>query len=100
MASPIGKPLRHGLLPYSFTSDCAPRSVIQAERVVYMVLSLSERHKELVTGCLIIGIMVGGWGVGEALLRLVQRGQFCTAAHVERSAQFYRDQQTGLRLSV
>jgi hypothetical protein len=53
-----------------------------------------------VTGFLIIGIMVGGWGVGEALLRLVQRGQFGTAANVERSAQFYRDQQTGLRLPV
>src|SRR4051794_17475153 len=63
-------------------------------------LSLSERCKELITGCLIIGIMVGGWGVGEALLRLVQRGQFGLAAHVETSTQFYRDPQTGLRLPV
>jgi lysophospholipase L1-like esterase len=65
-----------------------------------MVLSRSKRQKELVTGCLIIGIMVGGWAVGEVLLRLVQRGQFGTAASVERSAHFYRDQQTGLRLPV
>jgi hypothetical protein len=65
-----------------------------------MVLRLSERRKELVTGFLIIGIMAGGWGVGEALLRLVQREQFGTAASVERSAQFYRDPQTGLRLPV
>jgi hypothetical protein len=77
-----------------------PRSFIKAERAVCMVLSLSERQKELVTGFLIIGIMVGGWGVGEALLRLVQRGQFGTAANVEGSAQFYRDPQTGLRLPV
>jgi hypothetical protein len=65
-----------------------------------MVLSLSERQKELVTGFLIIGIMVGGWAIGEALLRLVQRRQFGTAANIERSAQFYHDQQTGLRLPV
>ena len=64
------------------------------------MLHLSERQKELVTGFLIIGIMVGGWGVGEALLRLVQRGQFGTAVDMERSVQFYRDQQTGLRLPV
>ena len=63
-------------------------------------LRLSERHKELITGCLIIGLMIGGWGVGEALLRFVQHGQFGTAAHVESSVQFYRDQQTGLRLPV
>jgi hypothetical protein len=65
-----------------------------------MALRLSGRQKELVTGFLIIGIMVVGWGVGEALLRFVQRGQFGTAAHVERSVQFYRDQHTGLRLPV
>jgi hypothetical protein len=65
-----------------------------------MALSLSERQKELVTGFLIIGIMAGGWGVGEALLRLVQHGQFGTAANVETSTQFYHDQQTGLRLPV
>jgi hypothetical protein len=65
-----------------------------------MGVSLSERQKELVTGFLIIGIMVGGWGVGEPLLRLVQHEQFGTAANVETSAQFYRDQQTGLRLPV
>jgi hypothetical protein len=65
-----------------------------------MALRLSGRQKELVTGFLVIGIMVGGWGVGEGLLRFVQRGQFGTAAHVERSVQFYRDQQTGLRLPV
>jgi hypothetical protein len=65
-----------------------------------MRLSLSERQKELVTGFLIIGIMVGGWGVGEALLRLVQRGQFGMAASAETSVQFYRDPQTGLRLPV
>ncbi|HEX2278016.1 MAG TPA: SGNH/GDSL hydrolase family protein [Candidatus Tectomicrobia bacterium] len=65
-----------------------------------MVLSLSERQKELVTGFLIIGIMAGGWGVGEALLRLVRRGQFGKAANIERSAQFHRDQHTGLRLPV
>ena len=65
-----------------------------------MALRLSERQRELVTGFLIIGIMVVGWGVGEALLRFIQRGQFGTAAHVEGSAQFYRDQQTGLRLPV
>ena len=47
-----------------------------------MVLSLSERQKELVTGFLIIGIMAGGWGVGEALLRLVRRGQFGKAARL------------------
>lgn len=63
-----------------------------------MVLSLSERQKELVTGFLILGIAIGGWGVGEALLRLVQRRQFGTAADIERSAQFYRHPQTGLRL--
>jgi hypothetical protein len=77
-----------------------PRSVNKAKRVVCIVLSLSERQKELVTGFLIIGIMVGGWGVGEALLRLFQRGQFGMNADVERSAQFYRDQRTGLRLPV
>jgi hypothetical protein len=65
-----------------------------------MALSLSERQKELVMGFLIIGIIVGGWAAGEALLRLVQRGQFGTAANVEISVQFYRDQQTGLRLPV
>jgi len=65
-----------------------------------MVLRLSGRKRELVTGFLVIGIMVVGWGVGETLLRFVQRGQFGTAAHVERSVQFYRDQQTGLRLPV
>jgi hypothetical protein len=65
-----------------------------------MGVSLSERQKELVTGFLIIGITVGVWGVGEALLRLVQREQFGTAANVERSAQFYHDQQTGFRLPV
>jgi hypothetical protein len=64
------------------------------------VLSLSERQKELMTGFLIIGIMVGGWGTGEALLRLVQRGQFGAAANIEKSVQFYRDQQTSLRLPV
>jgi lysophospholipase L1-like esterase len=77
-----------------------PCSVIKAERVVGLVLSLSERQKELVTGLLIIGIMGGAWGVGEALLRLVQRGQFGMAAKAETSAQFYRDPQTGLRLPV
>ena len=65
-----------------------------------MVLSPSERQKELATGFLIIGIIVGGWGVGEALLRLVQRTQFGTAAPVESPAQFYYDPQTGLRLPV
>src|SRR6266545_4482886 len=101
MASPTDKPLLHGLPPYSLTSDgCAPRSFIKAERIVCMVWSLSERQKELVTGFLIFGIVVGGWGVGEALLRFVQRGQFGTAADVERSAQFYSDQQTSLRLPV
>jgi hypothetical protein len=65
-----------------------------------MVLRLSGRQRELVTGFLVLGIMVVGWGVGEALLRFAQRGQFGTAAHVERSVQFYRDQQTGLRLPV
>jgi hypothetical protein len=65
-----------------------------------MVLPLSGRKRELVTGFLVLGIMALGWGVGEALLRFVQRGQFGTAAHVERSVQFYRDQQTGLRLPV
>ena len=65
-----------------------------------MVVGLSERQKELLTGFLMLGIMVGGWGVGEALLRLVQRGMLGTAANVERSAQFYRDQRTGLRLPV
>jgi hypothetical protein len=65
-----------------------------------MGVSLSERQKELVTGFLIIGITVGVWGVGEALLRLVQREQFGTAANVERAAQFYHDQQTGFRLPV
>jgi hypothetical protein len=65
-----------------------------------MGLSLSERRKELVTGFLIIGIMAGGWGLGEALLRVLQHGQFGTATKGERSAQFYRDQQTGLRLPV
>ena len=69
-------------------------------RLCCRVLSLSARQKELATGFLIIGIMVGGWGVGEALLRLLQRGQFGTAADVERSAQFYHDQQTSLRLPV
>ena len=64
------------------------------------MLRLSGRQKELVTGFLILGVMVGGWGVGEALLRLVQRRQFGAAATVERSAQFYRDPQTGLRLPV
>jgi lysophospholipase L1-like esterase len=77
-----------------------PRSVIKAERAVCIVLSLSERQKELVTGFLMIGVMVGGWGAGEALLRLVQRGQFGTTADIKRSAQFYRDQQTGLQLPV
>lgn len=69
-------------------------------RLFCRVLSLSARQKELVTGFLIIGILVGGWGVGEALLRLLQRGQFGTAADVERSAQFYSDRQTSLRLPV
>lgn len=44
--------------------------------------------------------MVGGWGAGEALLRLVQRGRFGAAASVDTSSQFYHDQQTGLRLPV
>jgi hypothetical protein len=65
-----------------------------------MVVGLSERQKELLTGFLMLGIMVGGWGVGEALLRPVQRGKLGTAVDVERSAQFYRDQRTGLRLPV
>jgi hypothetical protein len=65
-----------------------------------MVVSLSERQKELATGFLIIGIMAGGWGVGEALLRLAQHRQFGTAANIERPAQSYHDQQTGLRLPV
>jgi lysophospholipase L1-like esterase len=64
------------------------------------VLHLSERQKELVTGFLIIGIMVGGWGAGGGLLRLVQREQFGTAMNIEKSAYFYRDRQTGLRLPV
>ncbi len=101
MASPTDKPLLYGLPPYALTSNgCTTLSLIKAERAVCMGVSLSERQKELVTGFLIIGIMVGGWGIGEPLLRLVQHGQFGTAANVETSAQFYRDQQTGLRLPV
>jgi hypothetical protein len=65
-----------------------------------MVVGLSERQKELLTGFLMLGIVVGGWGVGEALLRLVQHGKLGMAANIERSAQFYRDQRTGLRLPV
>jgi hypothetical protein len=65
-----------------------------------MALRLSGRQRELMTGFLVLGIMVVGWGVGEALLRFAQREQFGTAAHVERSVQFFRDQQTGLRLPV
>jgi hypothetical protein len=65
-----------------------------------MGLSLSERQKELVTGYLILGIMIGGWGIGEALLRLLQRGQFGSAANVETSGQFYRDLHTDLRLPI
>jgi lysophospholipase L1-like esterase len=105
MASLTDKPLLHGLPPYSLKSEkTRPLDETQPMKPPNegsaMVLSLSERQKELVTGFLIIGIMAGGWGVGEALLRLVQRGQFGTAANAERSAQFYRDQQTGLRLPV
>src|SRR5437667_10874771 len=101
MASPTDKPLLHGLPPYALTSNgCATLSLIKAERAVYRGVSLSERQKELVTGFLIIGIMVGGWGVGEPLLRLVQHEQFGTAANVETSPQFYSDQQTALRLPV
>jgi hypothetical protein len=105
MASPTDKPLLHGLPPYSLKSEgTCPLDETQPMKMLKkrspMVLSLSERRKELVTGLLIIGTMVGGWGVGEALLRLVQHGQFGTAANVERSTQFYRDQQTGLWLPV
>lgn len=77
-----------------------PPQLFKAERVVSIALALSERQKELATGLVIIGIMVGGWGIGEALLRISQHRQFGTATEVERSAQFYHDQRTGLRLPV
>jgi hypothetical protein len=65
-----------------------------------MVCNLSDRQKELVTGFLILGVMVGGWGIGEALFRLAQREQFGTAKDAETSALFYRDRETGLHLPV
>src|SRR5688572_4445439 len=65
-----------------------------------MVFSLSDRQKELATGFLILGVMVGGWGIGEMLFQLVQREQFGTMKDAETSAQFYRDRESGLRLPV
>src|SRR5262245_9297914 len=106
MASPIDKPLLHGRPPYSLKVTGAHRldetqpmktpenssTPMYSGYGQHPKLSASERQKELMTGFLIIGILIGGWGVGEALLRLVQRRQFGTAANVERSAQFYHDQ--------
>lgn len=77
-----------------------PPRLFEAERVVSIALALSERQKELATGLVVLGIMAGGWGIGEALLWVSQHGQFGTATDVERSAQFYHDQRTGLRLPV
>jgi len=58
---------------------------------------LTTRGKEIATGLVILGLVFGGLGVGEAALRLMNLAKFGVAGTVEKSAKYHIDPASGLR---